>query len=338
MAGSTPRFNLEKPDYGQLNWHIPLNSNFDKIDLAMKNHGDVVGNVNSGDPNLNRFRFNMPAGYIIDNNAVILAGGEYDGSMATFGFPTDTMTAQIFGQAKNDGSATIYVGIMGLCDTNRNPYEMIAIAGSAYGPGAYGLYFGGGTSTDPISTLAYIDGYSSDHGLWVQQRYAGSPVATFQHSGTTILEILQNRVNINENVYFGTAGMMVNLTNNQVIANRFTTLNNNDAEVAGMGYGRLKYYAACSYSPSYAHNFFSYMLDDNQGTISVKTTTNGHNLGNLIIFMVDGTEKFSINPEGIINYAGSMGDSSKDPRTDAVDDWVEIKINGTTYYIPAYSA
>ena len=336
MVSYTPRFNLAKPEKGALNWDIPLNANFDKLDLAMKFNGDVVGNVNSGDVNLNRFRFNMPAGYTPDNNAVILVGGEYDGSMATFGFPADSITAQIFSQAKNDGSAVLYAGIVGLCDTNRDPYEMIAIAGSAYGPGAYGIYLGGGTSTDPISTLAYIDGYSSDHGLWVQQRYSSSPIATFQHSGTTILEILKDRVNIYEDAYFGTDGMMINLTTNQIIASRFTTLDNYDAEFSGMGYGRLKYYAACTYSLGYGHNFYSDMRDDNQGTISVETTTNGYNLGNLIIFRVDGAEKFSIDPEGIINYAGSMGDSSKDPRTDAPDDWVEIKINGTTYYIPAY--
>ena len=40
----------------------------------------------------------------------------------------------------------------------------------------------------------------------------------------------------------------------------------------------------------------------------------------------------------IINYAGAMGDSGKDPTTDAPDDWVECEIGGATYYLPAYTA
>ncbi|RLJ08590.1 MAG: hypothetical protein DRP12_00045 [Candidatus Aenigmatarchaeota archaeon] len=307
------------------------------IFVGLRRTGDSVGTVDTG-TSLNRYRFNQPAGTVQDNNSVVSLGGEYDGSLATFGFPANTLSAQLFCQARNDGTATIYAGVMGWCDTNRNPYEMIAVGGAAYGAGAYGLYFGGGTSADPIECLAYIDGYSSNHGLWVNQRYSGSPVATFQYSGSSVLEIQHDRVNINEDVYFGTGGMMMNLSQNQVKASRFTTLDNSNAEFAGMGYGRLKYYASCSYSLGSAHNFYSYMTDDNVATVSVDTTTNGHTVNNLIIFKVDGTEKFSINPEGIVNYAGSMGDSTKDPRTDAPDDWVEIKINGTTYYIPAYSA
>ena len=40
----------------------------------------------------------------------------------------------------------------------------------------------------------------------------------------------------------------------------------------------------------------------------------------------------------IINFAGTMGDSSKAPGTDAPADWVQCEIGGTTYYIPAYAA
>ena len=40
---------------------------------------------------------------------------------------------------------------------------------------------------------------------------------------------------------------------------------------------------------------------------------------------------------GIIDYKGTMGDGSDDPTTDAPTDWVEVEINGTTRYLPAYT-
>lgn len=42
--------------------------------------------------------------------------------------------------------------------------------------------------------------------------------------------------------------------------------------------------------------------------------------------------------DGVINYTGSMGNSTKDPTTDAPTDWLQIKISGTDYYVPAYTA
>lgn len=39
-----------------------------------------------------------------------------------------------------------------------------------------------------------------------------------------------------------------------------------------------------------------------------------------------------------IDFAGAMGNSTKDPTVDAPVGWVEIKIAGTTRYIPAYAA
>lgn len=48
------------------------------------------------------------------------------------------------------------------------------------------------------------------------------------------------------------------------------------------------------------------------------------------------TEKLLINQEGIVDYRGTMADSSKDPTTDAPSDWVEIKIAGAQMLIPAY--
>jgi hypothetical protein len=37
-------------------------------------------------------------------------------------------------------------------------------------------------------------------------------------------------------------------------------------------------------------------------------------------------------------YSWAMGDSAKDPTTEAPADWVQITIGGTTYYLPAYAA
>jgi hypothetical protein len=41
---------------------------------------------------------------------------------------------------------------------------------------------------------------------------------------------------------------------------------------------------------------------------------------------------------GIIDFKGTMGNSTKDPATQAPADWVQVKIAGTTYYLPAYAA
>lgn len=38
------------------------------------------------------------------------------------------------------------------------------------------------------------------------------------------------------------------------------------------------------------------------------------------------------------NHTATMGASTKDPATDAVDDWLEVQVDGTTYYIPLYAA
>lgn len=41
---------------------------------------------------------------------------------------------------------------------------------------------------------------------------------------------------------------------------------------------------------------------------------------------------------GLVNFAGTMGDSTKTVGTDAPADWVEIRIGANTYYLPAYAA
>lgn len=46
----------------------------------------------------------------------------------------------------------------------------------------------------------------------------------------------------------------------------------------------------------------------------------------------------TIQLDDIVNFAATMGNSTKSPTTDAPTDWVEIKIGGTTYYLPAYTA
>jgi len=42
--------------------------------------------------------------------------------------------------------------------------------------------------------------------------------------------------------------------------------------------------------------------------------------------------------DNIFDFNVVMGDSAKNPASDAPDDWVQVKIAGTTYYLPAYTA
>ena len=51
-----------------------------------------------------------------------------------------------------------------------------------------------------------------------------------------------------------------------------------------------------------------------------------------------GTALLEVEASGVIDYQWAMGNSTKDPTSDAPTDWVEIKIGGTTYYLPAYDA
>lgn len=51
-----------------------------------------------------------------------------------------------------------------------------------------------------------------------------------------------------------------------------------------------------------------------------------------------GTPRLSIYEQGIINYAGTMGNSAKTVGTDAPVDWIECQIAGTVRYIPVYAA
>lgn len=58
-----------------------------------------------------------------------------------------------------------------------------------------------------------------------------------------------------------------------------------------------------------------------------------------LFFQTNGVTKLSlVGSERILNFAGTMGNSTKDPTTDAPADWVEIKIAGVAKYIPVYDA
>jgi hypothetical protein len=46
----------------------------------------------------------------------------------------------------------------------------------------------------------------------------------------------------------------------------------------------------------------------------------------------------AITTSGIQDFTGTMGDSTKVVGTDAPVDWIEVKIGGTTRYLPAYAA
>jgi len=44
-----------------------------------------------------------------------------------------------------------------------------------------------------------------------------------------------------------------------------------------------------------------------------------------------------LNLDAIIDYTATMGNSSKDPTSDAPDDWLEIKIGGIQRFVPCYA-
>ncbi len=51
-----------------------------------------------------------------------------------------------------------------------------------------------------------------------------------------------------------------------------------------------------------------------------------------------GTALMEVESGGELDFRWSMGNSTKDPTTDAPADWVQVKISGTSYYLPAYAA
>lgn len=51
-----------------------------------------------------------------------------------------------------------------------------------------------------------------------------------------------------------------------------------------------------------------------------------------------GSDLIVVFGKGTMGFNGTMGDSTKDPTSDAPDDWVELKIGAATYYAPVYAA
>lgn len=79
---------------------------------------------------------------------------------------------------------------------------------------------------------------------------------------------------------------------------------------------------------------------ENQGTVKattsygVKVADQSGSATNYALYTGAGEVRFG----DIVNFAGTMGNSSKNPASDAPADWVEIKIGATTLYLPAYAA
>lgn len=55
-------------------------------------------------------------------------------------------------------------------------------------------------------------------------------------------------------------------------------------------------------------------------------------------FRLATVSKLQIDTEGLLNFLGTMGNSSKDPTITAPDDWVQVDIDGVTHYLGAYLA
>ena len=51
-----------------------------------------------------------------------------------------------------------------------------------------------------------------------------------------------------------------------------------------------------------------------------------------------GTVLFEVEDDGLLDFKQTMGDADCDMTTDQPADWVEIKIAGTTYYLPAFES
>lgn len=45
---------------------------------------------------------------------------------------------------------------------------------------------------------------------------------------------------------------------------------------------------------------------------------------------------WAVDRRGVLDYRGRMGSSSRSPTTTEPDDWIEVKIDGETHYVPAY--
>jgi len=118
-----------------------------------------------------------------------------------------------------------------------------------------------------------------------------------------------------------------------------------DVEDAGQTVAVSEAYGVYAYTPLVDTGTVTggYGIRINQGTVGAGTITTLYGL--YINSITAGgtdyaiyTNTGSVRLGDTINFAGAMGDSGKDPTSDAPDDWVECEIGGTTYYLPAYDA
>jgi len=93
--------------------------------------------------------------------------------------------------------------------------------------------------------------------------------------------------------------------------------------VAGTAYATAALKAAVSIYGGTVYDAFGLYIENIAGAVS-----------NYAIYTNAGLVRFG----DIVNFAGTMGNSSKNPTTDAPADWVEVQIGGVTRYLPAYAA
>lgn len=87
----------------------------------------------------------------------------------------------------------------------------------------------------------------------------------------------------------------------------------------------------------------AYLVEGSIADTGSETVTNFY--GMYMPSITKGTNNYAIYTNSgeirfgdIVNFAGTMGNSTKDPTTDAPVDWIEVQIAGTTRYLPAYAA
>jgi len=173
--------------------------------------GDTMGQVLTAESSTNRFRYNMPDGFTPGINSVISVGGEYDGGANgnSAWFPAGSISTQIFGQARNDGTASggifggIYAGVIGMADANEDAYDAIGLTGIAYGPGSFGGVISAGDPTTSSYGGLLIGGYMNGFGLQVNNSDPTGTVADFTSNGSDILSIDNAATHFNAPAYFG---------------------------------------------------------------------------------------------------------------------------------------
>lgn len=77
---------------------------------------------------------------------------------------------------------------------------------------------------------------------------------------------------------------------------------------------------------------------DAASTIGLVVDSAASPTANIGEFRNNGTAKLKINGQGLLDFTGTMGNSTKTVGTDAPADWIQCAIGGTTYYIPVYAA